>query len=529
MAESLKIFPIRVQSGIKRDGTDTEGNYWNDGLWCRMYRGLPRSMGGYRSMSETYPDEPSRGLFAELNGTGFINLFSGSASKLVVGQFTTEGFGNTPVDITPAGFAASPNNVWQLDSFYNENGSLASDIIAHGAPNLAAIDSMVQAPIYYGDINGTSPLTAAVDDATPTPATVTVDGGIVSLQPYLIGYGSGGLVIWSALNQPNLFPAANAANVCATKIVKGLSIRGGSSSPSCLLWSLDSLIQMSFVGGDVIWQFNTISDQSSILSSSAVVEYDGIYYWPGIDRFLVFNGVLQELQNNLCLDFVYKNMNFNVRQKAFAFKIPRWHEIWFCFPLFGATECNWAVVYNVVEQTWYSTLLPADGRSTAYFAKIWQYPIMSSALGLLPIGQNSGSVFPVYQHEYGTDFIRGNQTLAIRSYAKSSDLAIVGGGLTAFGAPFIPGDSRWTQLCGFEHDYLFNNNLLMSIFTRTYAGDADALAAQVTIPKQASNNFFDTQIQGRYIRWQIEANEQGGYFIMGQPMMYFRPGDAQPM
>jgi hypothetical protein len=34
---------------------------------------------------------------------------------------------------------------------------------------------------------------------------------------------------------------------------------------------------MSFVGGDVIWNFNTISDQSSILSSSCPVEMDGIF------------------------------------------------------------------------------------------------------------------------------------------------------------------------------------------------------------------------------------------------------------
>lgn len=515
MAEAYKLFPLRSLPGIKKDGTETEGNYWNDGLWSRFYRGLPRSIPGYRSMTEAYPG-PSRGLFVNLNGDGFLDIFSGSADALNVGQFTTAGFGSGIVDITPSGFAGDANNVWQLDSFYNANGGGEISIIAHAAPNLANIASNIARQVYYGDITATVPLVGAVDD---TAAPFEVSGGVLAMNPYVIAYGSEGLVAWSDINNPSLFPLANQANPTPTKIVKGLLIRGGSASPSCLLWSLDSVIQMSFVGGDVVFNFQTLTDQSSILSSSAIVEMDGIYYWPGVDRWLTFNGVLRELPNEINLDFFYSNLNFTQRQKVFGFKVPRWGEIWWCFPMGDAVECNHAIIYNVRENTWYDTPLPMDGRSAAYFAQSWQYPVMFGA-----------NVFPdnkyqLWQHEFGTNQIQGTNVDAIESYIVSSDVSIVSGGLTAVGD--LASQPGWTQLVGFEPDFDFGNSLNIDIYTRMFAQDDNILAQTNTIT-QDSRNYFDTQIQARYIRWKISSNTQNGSYIMGTPLISYRTGDQQP-
>lgn len=522
-SENTKLYPLRGTPGIKRDTTDTEGYFWSQGQWTRFYRGLPRSMLGYRSMTETFPG-PSRGLFVNPPGNGFISVFSGSANNLVVGQFTLAGIGSNPVDITPSGFVGNSSNVWQFDSLYDGAGSGGVAICAHAAPNLTDIANTVQEPIYFGDITHTVPLTAAVNDAG-TPAIVTIDGGILAIAPFLIGYGSNGLYIWSDIDNPGVFPIANAANICATKIVKGLSLRGGSNNPSALLWSLDSLIQASFVGGTTIWDFNVLSDQSSILSSSAVVEMDGIYYWLGIDRWLVFNGVLRELPNEQNLDFFFKNVNIVQRQKVFGYKIPRWGEIVFCAPLFGATECNWMFVFNVRENFWYDTPLPMDGRSAAYFAQSFPYPIMGSAMGLTPIGQNTGVDYPLWQHEFGNDQVRGNQITAIPSWIESPSLALVGGGVSPFGSPAAAPDDSWTELVYFESDFKFNQTLNLTVYGREYPQDQDTILNETQIVQQTTGNYYDLQVQARYLRWRIEVNEQGGFYIMGQPLFSYRPGD----
>lgn len=514
MAENYKIFPLRALSGIKKDGTVTEGTYWNDGLWSRFYRGLPRSILGYRSMTNEYP-ETSRGIFVNLNGSGFLDIFSGSADYLSVGQFTTSGFGSGVTDITPSGFATDPNNVWQFDSLFNSNGGNYTALLSHAAPNLENIASNINTPIYYGDITIAVAPAPAYDDSSPTPQIVEVSGGVMALGPYAVGYGNGGLVTVSAPGNPALFPLAQQFNPTATKIVKGMQVRG-SAAPAGLLWSLDSLLLMSFVGGDQIFSFETISDQSSILSSSAIVEKDGIYYWPGVDRWLTFNGSLTELPNELNADFFFKNLNFAQRQKVFGFKVPRWGEIWFCAPLFGATECNWAVIYNTRENTWYDTPLPTDGRSAAYFAQSWQYPVIFGA------NQRAGA-YQLYQHEFQYDDVLGTQVNAIPSYILSPPACLVNGNLS-FGV--LASQPRFTQLVGFEPDFNYGTAIDIDILTRTFAQDTDITASENVLVQ--GTNYFDTQTQARYIRWEIGSNVQGGFYEMGTPLVRYREGDANP-
>lgn len=513
MAENYKIFPLRAESGIKKDGTETEGAYWNDGLWSRFYRGLPRSILGWRSMTNEYP-ETSRGLFVNLNGTGYLDIFSGSANHLSVGQFTTAGFGSGVVDITPSGFVGNPANVWQFDSLYNASGSGYIALLSHAAPNLTNISSSVARAIYYGNIASAVPPVASYDDTSPTPQVVQVSGGVMALGPYAVAYGDNGLVWASAPNNPGLFPLAQQFNPTSTKIVKGLPVRGN-SAPSALLWSIDSLLLMNFVGGDVIFAFETISDQSSILSSSAIIEKDGIYYWPGVDRWLTYNGSLTELPNEMNSDFFYKNLNFAQRQKVFGFKIPRWGEVWWCFPLGTATECNHAVIYNTRENTWFDTPLPTDGRSAAYFAQSWQYPVLFGA------NQRAGA-YQLYQHEYGYDDVLGTQVNAIPSYVTSPPACLVNGSLS-FGT--LASQPKFTQLVGFEPDFNYGSSLNINILTRNFAQDTDTVTPNIMTQ---NTNYFDTQKQARYIRWQIVSNVQGGYYEMGAPLIRFREGDANP-
>lgn len=513
MAENYKLQPVKASSGLKRDGTTTEGTYWTDGQWSRWYRGLPRSMLGYRQMSEGF-NGPSRGLFVD-SRNGYINIFNGYDNGIEVGQFTYDGFGASPVDITPGGFVANSDNIWQIDSLYTTNGSGFTSLLAHAAPNLAAIDNTVKGHIYYGDITLTDPLTVAG---------FSVSGGVIALAPFAVAYGDNGLIAVSAAGDPTTWPLDGQFNICATKIVKAWAIRGGQYAPSALMWSLDQVLRMSFVGGTSVWQFDILSEDSSILSSSGVVENDGIYYWPGADRFLMYNGVLRELPNSMNLDFFYKNLNFAQRQKVFGFKIPRWGEICWCAPLFGATECNWMVVYNTRDNTWYDTPLPNGGRSAAANPQMFPFPVMGSNVALPSTSIIGNVVYPIWQHELGVDEVRGNITNAISSFATTPTLSYVGGGLT-LGGVSMPTDSRNTQLVRFEPDFLMGSAISIDILTREYPMDAD-VSTPYSVFSDTDN--FDTQQQSRYIRYKIGSNVQGGYYVLGQSLIHYRQGDASP-
>jgi hypothetical protein len=219
---------------------------------------------------------------------------------------------------------------------------------------------------------------------------VSVSGGVVVLHPYVFVYGNDGLIRNCSAGDPNDWVSADANenNVASGKIVKGLPVRGGSNSPSGLFWSLDSLIRVSYApqslgvagtanfAAPTFWRYDIISSQSSIMSSSSVIEYDGIYYWCGVDRFLLYNGVVKEIPNPMNQNWFFDNLNYTQRQKVWATKVPRFGEIWWFYPRGNSVECNDAIIYNVRENTWYDAGQAIGARRSAgYFSQVFAYPV----------------------------------------------------------------------------------------------------------------------------------------------------------
>jgi len=211
---------------------------------------------------------------------------------------------------------------------------------------------------------------------------VSVSGGVVTLHPYVFVYGNDGLIRNSGAGnvQDWVSSDANEVSVATGKIVQGLPVRGGSNAPSGLFWSLDSLIRVSYIGGagtpPQFWRYDLISSQSSILSSQSVIEYDGIYYWCGVDRFLLYNGVVKEIPNSFNQNYFFDNLNYAEREKVWVTKVPRFGEIWWFYPRGTATECTDAVIYNVRENVWYDTGVALGAqRSAGYFSQIFPFPI----------------------------------------------------------------------------------------------------------------------------------------------------------
>jgi hypothetical protein len=213
---------------------------------------------------------------------------------------------------------------------------------------------------------------------------VSVSGGVVTLHPYIFVYGNNGLIKNCAAGnaQDWVSTDANEVNVATGKIVQGLPVRGGSNAPSGLFWSLDSLIRVSYIGGTgtpvQYWRYDIISSQSSILSSQSAIEYDGVYYWCGVDRFLLYNGTVKEIPNTFNQNYFFDNLNYNQRQKVWATKVPRYGEIWWFYPRGDATECTDAVIYNVRENVWYDAGQALGARRSAgYFSQVFAHPVMA--------------------------------------------------------------------------------------------------------------------------------------------------------
>jgi len=450
-----KVFALDTQPGIQRDGTVFDMNFYTDGRWVRFQRGRPRKIGGYRQITDRLAG-PSRGLYLNPQ-PNFNYVYNGYSDGLQVIPITNNGTGSGVSDFALSNFTANVNNLWQFDSFFDTTGAGAEQLVAHPGQNLSDIANTVNTPVLIGDITGTT-MTAMVDGATP----ISVSGGVVVLHPYVFVFGNNGLIKNCAAGDPTDWtgPTANETNVASSKIVQGLPVRGGSNSPSGLFWSLDSLIRVSYAPTTVTsgstattlyWRYDIISSQSSILSSQSVIEYDGIYYWCGVDRFLMYNGVVKEIPNNMNQNYFFDNLNYAQRQKVYVTKVPRYGEVWWFFPSGDSTECNDAIIYNIREQTWYDsgTALGAR-RSAGYFSQVFHYP--------LNVGyelQAEGGVNTVSIDNAGTLYTNGTYT----------DVALTGGTGTGAYATIVVAGGIVTTVTITAHgvNYTVNDSLSASL------------------------------------------------------------------
>ncbi len=422
---------------------------------------------------------------------------------------------------------------------------------------------------------------------------ISVSGGCVMIHPYLFVYGNNGLIqnCGAGNFQDWVSATSNSNNVSTGKIVKGLPLRGGTASPAGLFWALDALIRVSFSpttasGSTLYWSYDLISSQSSIMSSQSVIEYDGIYYWIGVDRFLAYQGVVQEIPNGINQNHFFDHINLAQRQKVWASKVPRWGEIWWFYPRDDATECNDAIIYNVREKAWYDAgMALGSRRSSGTFSEVFPKPLWADntpitsvsftasitgstmtvsavSYGTLSVGQlvngagipsntyitafGSGAggagtytlsatfaspisseqmtvtTYTIWQHEAGTDQVYLTTVDAVRSYFETTT---IGSMINLVGSTTQPGDNLWTRMERVEPDFVQTGEMSVTVLGKGYADDTD----------QASDPYYfqpdtlkiDMREQRRELRLHFESNTFNGNYETGKVVLSVTTGDTR--
>ena len=444
----------------------------------------------------------------------------------------------------------------------------------------------------------TTTVTASASMTTGT-VTVTFDnniavsGGCVMIHPYLFVYGNNGLIqnCGAGNFQDWVSATSNANNVSTGKIVKGLPLRGGTASPAGLFWALDSLIRVSFSpttasGATLYWSYDLISSQSSIMSSQCVIEYDGIYYWIGVDRFLAYQGVVQEIPNGINQNYFFDNINLAQRQKVWASKVPRWGEIWWFYPKGDSTECNDAIIYNVREKAWYDAGMALGARrSSGTFSEVFPKPLWADntpitsvsftasitsntmtvtavSYGTLSVGQlvngagitsntyitafgtGAGGVgtytlsttfaspisseqmtvttYTIWQHEAGTDQVYLTTVDAVRSFFETTT---IGSMINLVGSTTQPGDNLWTRMERVEPDFVQTGEMSLTVLGKGYADDTDQESDPYYF--QPGTLKIDMREQRRELRLHFESNTFNGNYETGKVVLSVTTGDTR--
>jgi len=579
-----KVISMDIPSGIQRDGTQFDAPCFTDGKWVRFQRNRPRKIGGYDAVFLN-ASGISRGMaMSTVNGFNYVvSGYNNGLEQWITSP--VGGVGSGPYTYSLSNFTASNDNLWQFDIAYDSTGNNTNNLVAHPGQNLTYMTSSAATPVLYGtfpgisgsltmskvgvftaagstnstniftlsaanvrvgagqSITGTgipagttvvSILGTAVTMSAAATATgsitatfdnnIAVSGGCIVLHPYLFVYGDNGLIQNSSAGDFSNWVSAdaNANNVATGKIVKGLPIRGGSTSPSGLFWAVDALIRVSFQpssagGQNFYWTYDLVSSQTSIMSSSCVIEYDGIFYWIGVDRFLCYNGTVQEIPNELNQNYFFDNVNISQRQKVWASKVSRFGEIWWFYPKGDATECTDAIIYNVRNKSWYDAGEALGARRSAgVFSEVFPKPFWAGN------ELNSTGKATLWQHETGYDSIYLTSVTAIQSYFETNSIGTLGG---LVGTQQQPGDNLWTRLERIEPDFVQTGTMTVTVTGQGYADDAVVDSSPYSFDPTTLK--IDMREQRREMRLRFESNVAGGTYQTGRVLLSVTTGDSR--
>jgi hypothetical protein len=306
----------------------------------------------------------------------------------------------------------------------------------------------------------------------------------------------------------------------------GTEIRAAVKAKDYILILTDTAAYtMQFVGSPFTFSIRKVGSNCGCMGQHAVVYVDGIVYWmDDSGGFNLFNGTVVSLPCSV-EDFVFTQNNpgdlgFNYAQGKLvsAAYNSLYSEIMWFYPAAGSSLINRCVVYNYDEKVWYTMSL---SRTTWYDAHLFSVPYATeysnNTIPTFPTIQGATNVNGAsfyFEHETGTDQIKGGVTSAIAAFIESGDFML-----------HVDGDGEvFTKIRRFIPDFKrLEGNAQITINLKDFPSDTEASSPLGPFSITSSTQKVDTRARGRAASLKIENTSTGETWRYGT----FR-ADVQP-
>jgi hypothetical protein len=327
-----------------------------------------------------------------------------------------------------------------------------------------------------------------------------------------------------------------ATNTAGTqRLADGSQIRGAIRGRDAIyVWTDTALFTQRFVGSPFTFAFAQVGTNCGLVGQNACVEVDGSAYWMSENGFFRYAGKLESLP---CLveDHVYDDINLDSGNQMVSAGLNNLfgEVIWF-YPTSSSSVVNRMVAYNYFDSSpqrpvWtVGTLARTMWRDSAVFGLPHALEYDAETDTSFDVVGNTEGRTTYYEHETGTDQVKGGTVTAIAANILSGDFDISQRrsalGQTTGGAD-LRGDGEFMmKIRRFIPDFISQTGDTRITFNvRNFPSDTAASSSLGPFTITSSTQKVDTRARGRAIALKVENTSTSQSWKLGTFRLDIQP------
>jgi hypothetical protein len=308
-----------------------------------------------------------------------------------------------------------------------------------------------------------------------------------------------------------------ALNTAGTqRLADGSQIRGAIRGRDAIyVWTDTALFTQRFVGQPFTFAFAQVGTNCGLVGQNACVEVDGAAYWMSENGFFRYAGKLESLP---CLveDHVYDDINLDSGNQMVSAGLNNlFGEVMWFYPTSSSSVVNRMVCYNYFDSSpqrpvWtVGTLARTMWEDSAVFGKPHALEYDADTDSSFDVVGNTEGKTTYYEHETGTDQIKGGAITTITSSIESGDFDITQQRTQqgkSTGVATFRGDGEFLmKIRRFVPDFITQTGTTrVTLELRNYPNDSQSSSALGPFDITSSTQKVDTRARARAIALKIQ-------------------------
>jgi len=517
-----------------------KGFGWSLGSWGGTVAGSPTT-----TLQNGITDVATTGIILvdasqfPTAGTNFLQIGSEEISYTGIaatGELTgvTREVGGTTKSAHSAGAT-----ITSTTSFIGWGEAASGDLVLE--PGMWSIDNFGDKAICLIHDSAVFSWDSSITNATATRATIitgapTASRHMVVSTPdrHLVFYGTE-TTIGDAGTQDDMFIrfsdqedintyTPSATNTAGTqRLADGSQIRGAIRGRDAIyVWTDTALFTQRFVGSPFTFAFSQVGTNCGLVGQNACVEVDGSAYWMSENGFFRYAGKLESLP---CLveDHVFDDINLESGNQMVSAGLNNlFGEVMWFYPTSSSSVVNRMVAYNYFDSSpqrpvWtVGTLARTMWRDSAIFGLPHATEYDAANDSSFDVVGNTEGRTTYYEHETGTDQIRGGATTAILANISSGDFDITKRGQQTGVADFSGDGEFIMKIRRFIPDFISQTGTTrVTLNLRNFPNDTRTSSSLGPFDITSSTQKVDTRARARAISLKIENTSTNQSWKLG--------------